>query len=215
VLVVAACATTRIEPDAERDLVPSATHAEDTTPKLRRRLVPPEVMIRSYLDLFGGLAPLEVQKRARGRGNLFDTWDDYLSALGLPDLRLDLPRATQTNAIEVATLDRLAIALCDRAVEHDLAGRTPIADRTVFIFEAGTADAAAFAPKLDALHRLFLGYPLALAPPERSRRFYVLFADVVARHRAPGAARSAFKPEEAGWAAVCYGLVRHPERVLY
>ena len=77
--------------------------------------------MRTYLHLFGGLAPLEFQKRARGSdgASLFDTWDDYVSALGFPDYRLDVPRQTQTNALMVATFERLGVALCDRALEHD------------------------------------------------------------------------------------------------
>ena len=55
-------------------------------------MVPPEVYLRAYLTWFGGLAPLDVQARARGKA-LFDAWDDYLAALGLPDYRIDLPRA--------------------------------------------------------------------------------------------------------------------------
>jgi len=56
--------------------------------------------MRTYLQLFGGLVPLEVQKKAKGSdGNqLFDSWDDYLSALGFPDYRNDIraaPRPTR------------------------------------------------------------------------------------------------------------------------
>ncbi|WP_437712218.1 hypothetical protein WMF45_42520 [Sorangium sp. So ce448] len=37
--------------------------------------------------------PAEVERRARGddKAALFDTWGDYLAALGLPDHGLDLP----------------------------------------------------------------------------------------------------------------------------
>jgi hypothetical protein len=197
--------------------------AEDTAPKQDMRLVPPEVTMRTYLQLFGGLAPLAVQARARGGdGNaLFDTWDDYVSALGMPDHHLDIPRQTQTNALMVATFDRIGIALCDRAVEHDLrsAGKAPappVGERVVFAFELpdGEVDARGFAERFDVLHRTFLGYPATLAPPDRTDRFFQLYRDIVAGH-AKAQPRSRFSPREAGWAAVCYGLVRHPEFQLY
>jgi hypothetical protein len=198
--------------------------AEDTSPKENLRMVPPEVYMRTYLRLFGGLAPLEAQKRARAGdgGNLFDTWDDYVSALGFPDYRLDIPRQMQTNALMMATFERLGVALCDRAVEHDLRpgkggqGLLPDSQRLVFAFElpSGPLDARDFAPRFDVLHRTFLGYPAALAPPQRAGRFYKLYEQIVADH-AKDAPKSRFTPQEAGWAAVCYGLVRHPEFQLY
>ena len=202
-------------------LVEQGTTAMDTTPKQDRRLVPAEAYVRTYLQLFGGLAPLEVQRRARGAdgGALFDTWDDYLSALGFPDYRLDLPRGTQTNALMIAAFERLGVALCDRAVEHDLEGKPPplTKDRLVFAFEppAGQVSEAAFAKGFDVLHRTFLGYPARLAPPGREASFFELYTKTVARHAEPGARRSRFTPVESGWAAVCYGLVRHPEFHLY
>jgi hypothetical protein len=185
--------------------------AVDTSPKERRRLVPPEVYVRTYLTLFGGLAPLAAQNAARGKqpGQLFDTWDDYLAALGLPDYRIDLPRTEKTNTLMMATFERLGVALCDRAVEHDLRGQTP---PLIFAFDApAELDEAGFASRFDTLHRLFLGYPAALAPPTRTPRFFQLWKDVVARHTK----KTLLSAVEAGWAAVCYGLVRHPEFVLY
>jgi hypothetical protein len=195
--------------------------ALDPTPKEERRLVPAEAYVRTYLQLFGGLAPLEVQRRARGAdgGALFDTWDDYLSALGFPDYRLDLPRGTQTNALMIAAFERLGVALCDRAVEHDLQGKAPprVEARLVFAFvpPAGEVGPAAFAPGFDVLHRTFLGYPARLAPPGREASFLSLYQETVARHTGPDAPRSRFSPAQAGWAAVCQGLVRHPEFHLY
>ena len=106
----------------------------DTTPKERRRMVAPETYLRAYLTWFGGLVPLDVQQRARPKG-LFDAWDDYLSALGLPDYKIDLPRQTQSNTLMLATLGRLGEALCVRAAERDLYGKTPLDQRTVFAFE--------------------------------------------------------------------------------
>src|SRR5262249_26776974 len=110
----------------------------------------------------------------------------------------------------------LGVALCDRAVEHDF--RAGEKDKAIFAFESpplGKIDQDAFASRFDVLHRTFLGYPAALAPTERTKRILNLYLDVVSRHSGPGAAKSRFSPEEAAWAAVCYGLVRHPEFHLY
>lgn len=209
-----------VTPLAAAPLQPRGVLAEDTAPKADLRMVPPEVYMRTYLQLFGGLAPLDVQRRARGGDGaaLFDTWDDYVSALGFPEYRTDIPRQTQTNALMVATFERLGVALCDRAVEHDLKAKTPtpMNERVVFAFEPprGPVDAAAFGPRFDVLHRTFLGYPASLAPPERAARFFQLYRDIVADH-AKALPKSRFTPDEAGWAAVCYGLVRHPEFHLY
>jgi hypothetical protein len=190
----------------------------DAGPEREARLVPPEAYMRTYIELFGGLAPLDVQARARGPEGLFDTWDAYLASLGLPDYKLDSPRQTQTNALMVATFERLGVALCDRAVESDLKSRPPVPvdKRVVFAFDvpATPLDSAAFAGRYDVLHRLFLGYPASLAPRERTTRFYDLYASIVSEH-AKGSVHSKFSPAESGWAAVCYGLVRHPEFHLY
>lgn len=221
-LALGACAQPdRVPREPAAPLVERSRAALDDTPKRDLRLVPAEAYVRTYLTLFGGLAPLEVQQRARGSDGaaLFDTWDDYLSALGFPDYRLDLPRATQTNALMMAAFERLGVALCDRAAEHDLVGRTPppLADRLVFAFEPprGEVDAVAFGPAFDVLHRTFLGYPARLAPPGRAESFRELYRGTVARHALKGAPKSRFTPVQAGWAAVCYGLVRHPEFHLY
>jgi len=92
----------------------------------------------------------------------------------------------------------------------------PLHDRLVFGFDEprGPVDAAAFGPRFDVLHRTFLGYPASLAPPTRTARFFQLYRDIVAGH-AKAEPKSRFTPDEAGWAAVCYGLVRHPEFHLY
>ncbi len=213
-----------VAPGPSTALTPAGVLSEDTAPKEDLRLVPPEAYMRTYLELFGGLAPLDVQKRARGGdgSQLFDTWDDYVSALGLPDYRFDIPRQTQTNALMVATFERLGVALCDRALEHDLRApkggeMLPVSQRLIFAFDAppkGELEAAAFGPRFDTLHRTFLGYPASLAPPQRVARFYQLYRDVEAGH-AKAEPKSRFSPAEAGWAAVCYGLVRHPEFHLY
>ena len=225
-LVLAGCASRTpesITPGPSTALAPAGVLSEDTAPKEDLRLVPPEAYMRTYLTLFGGLAPLDVQKRARGGdgAQLFDTWDDYVSAMGLPDYRFDIPRQTQTNALMVATFERLGVALCDRAIEHDLRAPKggeipPLGQRLVFAFDVpkGEVTVAEFAPRFDTLHRTFLGYPASLAPPQRVARFYQLYRDIEAGH-AKAEPRSRFSPAEAGWAAVCYGLVRHPEFHLY
>jgi hypothetical protein len=208
-----------------------AVASVDTAPKEEPRMVPPEAYMRTYLSLFGGLAPLDVQKRARGAvgAQLFDTWDDYFAALGFPDYRIDIPRVPQTNALMVATFERLGVALCDRAVEHDLRSKppVPISERVIFAFDLPPGDVgrAEFDTRFDVLHRTFLGYPASLAPPERAPRFYALYDGIAKRHAAPSTPqpspapsrppRSRFSPQEAGWAGVCYGLVRHPEFHLY
>jgi hypothetical protein len=194
--------------------------AQDTTHKEGPRLVPPEVYIRTYLSLFGGLSPIAAQTAAKGQDGtqLFDTWNEYLSSLGLPDYRIDIPRQTQTNTLMLATFERLGIALCDRALEKDLTGASPppASQRLVFAFDTPAAiDEAAFAERFDVMHRTFLGYPAALAPESRIANFFTLYSDTVARHAAPDAGKSRFSPVHSGWAVVCYGLVRHPEFHLY
>ena len=172
-------------------------------------MVPPEAYLRAYLGWFGGLVPLDVQQRARPK-QLFDAWDDYLAALGLPDYRTDLPRQTQSNTLMLATLGRLGEAMCVRAVEHDLHGKTPpaIDARVVFAFDSK----AEFAIGFDVLHRTFLGYPAKLAPADRASRFQQLFTDVAKRH---AGATNPLTADETAWAAVCTALVQHPEAELY
>lgn len=208
-----ACAAQTLEPSAPQPLAAHSTATIDTTPKARRRMVPPEVYLRAYLAWFGGLAPLAVQNRARPRG-LFDTWDDYLAALGLPDYRVDLPRQSQSNTLMLATLGRLGEALCARAAEHDLHRRLPLAQRIVFAFDvpAGPETQDEFAARFDVLHRTFLGYPAQLAPPGRVARFHELYAAVAARHAGE---RQPLTADETAWAAVCTALVQHPEAELY
>ena len=155
-------------------IVTTGTALEDTTRKEDLRMVPPEVYMRTYLQLFGALAPLDAQREARGKdgGNLFDTWDDYVAALGFPDYRLDVPRQTQTNALMVSTFERLGVALCDRALEHDWKGSSPppVQGRVIFAFEPtkGNVSVLAFSERFDVLHRTFLGYPRR--SPRRSGR---------------------------------------------
>lgn len=217
-----------VPPAAAPPLAPVSVVAEDTTQKEELRLVPVEAYVRTYLSLFGGLAPLEAQKRARGadKALLFDVWDDYLTTLGLPDYRIDLPRGAQTNALMLAAFERLGAALCDRALERDWKSRPAVAidERLIYAFEepAQHPTKAAFADGFDVLHRTFLGYPAALAPTDRLARFHRLFEDTVARHEAAAARppskdtpKSRLSPVEAGWVTVCEGLIRHPEFQLY
>lgn len=213
--LLAACGgSTVIAPSAPQPLPAHTEVMIDTTPKQRRRMVPPEVFLRAYLTWFGGLAPLDVQAKARPK-NLFDAWDDYLAALGLPDYRIDQPRATQSNTLMIATLGRLGEALCIRAAERDLhGGKTPLAKRVVFAFEAKAEPTRAeFAERFDILHRTFLGYPSRLAPAERIDRFFALYQAVAAHH--PAKKKTALDPDETAWAAVCTALVEHPETELY
>jgi hypothetical protein len=179
----------------------------DTTPKERRRMVPPEVYLRAYLGWFGGLAPLDAQTRAKPKG-LFDAWDDYLAALGLPDYKIDLPRQTQTNTLMLATFGRLGEALCIRAAEHDLHAKQPA---VVFAFDPKVATFDDFVTRFDVLHRTFLGYPVRLAPADRAPKFFALYTQVVAHHPKKGP----LTPDETAWAAVCTALVQHPEAELY
>jgi hypothetical protein len=206
-VLVTACTATTLAPSSPQPLPAPTASMIDTTPKARRRMVPPEVYLRAYLTWFGGLAPLDVQNRARPKG-LFDAWDDYLAALGLPDYKIDLPRQTQSNTLMLATLGRLGEALCIRAAEHDLHAKTPPEQRVVFTFDIKDDFAASF----DVLHRTFLGYPLKLAPPDRLERFHTLFTQVASRH---AGAKQPLSPEETAWAAVCAALVQHPEAELY
>lgn len=201
------------------DLPGHGALTQDKTPKEGPRLLPVEVYIQFYLDVFGGLSPLAAETAARGKDGsaLFDTWRDYLASLGLPDYEKDIARVGQTNAIMLATFERIGISLCDRAVERDLKGTLALDKRTVFAFEPTKAEptAAEFEQRFDVLHRTFLGYPAALAETPRTSRFFSLYQDTVTRHSAQGAPKSGFTPSQAGWAAVCYGLVRHPELHTY
>ncbi|HXU81757.1 MAG TPA: hypothetical protein VN914_10200 [Polyangia bacterium] len=214
-LLVLGCAPPlAIAPKDQAPAAPVFVTAQDSSPKEEVRMLPAEAYLRTYLQLFGATAPLEVQRSAR-RNGLFDSWNEYAAALGLPDHRNDLPRSSQTNALMIATFDRLAIALCVRAAEQDLRPQVAPGQRLVFAF-AGTprpGDARAFAEPFDVLHRTFLGYPAALAPPGRTRAFFSLFQATVARHEKTPA--RGLGPVEAGWAAVCLGLARHPEFHTY
>jgi hypothetical protein len=208
--VVAPTATGALQPIHPSTII-------DTSPKAEPRLLPAEAYARTYLALFGGLSPLEAQKRARGGegAQLFDTWGDYLATLGFPDYKNDLPRANQTNALMAATFERLGLALCDRSAERDLGPAPPPVEERLFSFDAAPVDEAAFAPRFDQLHRAFLGYPAALAPPGRARRFFELYRGTLARHQAKDAPKSRLAPEAAAWSSVCQALVRHPEMNFY
>jgi hypothetical protein len=197
---------------------------QDTAPKESQRMVPPEAYLRTYLQIFGGMTPLEVQADAKKLINnknvlLFDTWGDYLALLGLPDYASDIPRTTQTNALMLSTFERLGVTLCDRAIERDLKAvpPVPVAGRRVFAFEvpADAIDQAAFAERFDVLHRTFLGYPAALATTDRTTKFFALYQGAFTKYSAADAPASRLTPAEVGWASVCYGLIRHPEFHLY
>jgi len=212
-ILLVGCGAGAITPSQTTALPAHQTRMIDTTPKERRRMVSPEVYLRAYLTWFGGLVPLDVQNRARPKG-LFDAWDDYLSALGLPDYKTDLPRQTQSNTLMLATLGRLGEALCARAAEHDLhGGKTPLDQRVVFAFDLnGDESDETFMDRFDILHRTFLGYPAKLAPGERVQKFHALWTDVAARH---AKAKNPLTADETAWVAVCTALVQHPEAELY
>ena len=203
-LLLVACGASTVAPSKPAPLPAAHEVALDTTPKEKKRMLPPEVYLRAYLGWFGGLAPLDVQARARPKG-LFDAWEDYLAALGLPDYKIDLPRQTQSNTLMLATLGRLGEVLCVRAAEHDLHAHQQPA--VVFAFDPR----ADFAVGFDVLHQTFLGYPVRLAPADRVQKFQKLFDDVRARHKA----KNPLSPDETAWAAVCAALVQHPEAELY
>lgn len=199
------------------DLPGHAGLAVDTRPKQGPRTMPVETYLRSYQMLFGGISAQEIAQVAKGAdGNdLFGAWSDSLGALGLPDYALDIARASDTNTVMLGAYERLGIALCDRAVERELrAGST--GTRLVFDFRVATdpLDRAAFDDGFERLHRTFLGYPSKLSQG-RNDRFFGVYSDVVRRHAATSAPVSKFSPGEAGWAVVCYGLIRHPEFHLY
>jgi hypothetical protein len=189
----------------------------DNSRKEGPRLLSGETLIRSYLSLFGGLAPLEMQTRLRGttptgQAALFDTWTDYLAALGMPDYGLDIPRFDQTNPLMLAAYERIGVALCDRAVTSDLRA-TDATQRVVFRFNlpAGAPSDTELDQRIGMLHRRFLAYPLAMAPDGRAARFRQLYRDTAART----ATRPGMNPTEAAWATVCYAFVRHPEFHVY
>lgn len=177
-------------------------------------MVPPEAFLRGYLAWFGEPGAAEVHAKARG-WNLFDNWADYLAALGLPDYKLDVPRATQSNTMMLATIGRLGEALCIRAAEHDLRdlrGKRPLEERRIYAFEPkADASLAEFELGFDVLHRTFLGYPLKVAPADRSARFFELYQRVASRHTSGGRLNA----EQTAWAAICAALVMHPETELY
>ncbi len=190
--------------------------AQDTTPKEGPRLLPVEAYLKTYLQIFGGLTPKEIEGSAK-KDALFRAWSDYLGVLGLPDYGRDIGRQPETNPLMLATFERLGIALCDEALIHDWKAmpKPAVKDRHVFAFDmpADKPTQADFAKGFEVMHRTFLGYPAKMARTDRVTRFYGLYNDVVKAHD-PKVSKN-FTAQEAGWAAVCYGLVRHPELHLY
>lgn len=226
VLALASCQASPPEVVAPRALPPPAIAEAPRESFVARetRLVPAEVLIHSYTQIFGDLMLPEVRApydEAARRGAYFG-WDQHLAALGLPDYTRDLGRATQTNTIMAAAFERLGVILCDRAAGRDLYSRSPkplppaarglafVEPRTVFAFEPRPAplSEADFGPRFDVLHRTFLGYPARLAPPERLHEFFAVYKKVESRHVA---LKQGQAPHVSAWSAVCQGLVRHPE----
>ena len=211
-VVLAACGGSSVIHGQQATPLPvhPSTSIDLGPPVARARMLPPEAFLRAYLQWFGGLAPAEVQKRG---GPLFGRWEDYLAALGLPNYAYEFPRVSQTNTLMVASLDRLAEALCVRAAEHDLHQQPPLDQRVVFAFASRPQWAFGdFVTDLDVLHRTFLGYPLQLAPEGRAGRFYALFEQVRSNHAQVAAPLTA---DEMAWVAVCKALVVHPEAEIY
>lgn len=205
-------------PSVPATAIPGHESLQDNSPKEGPRLLHAEVYLRSYGRLFGDLTPAQVEAVARGDnpGVVFDRWRDYLASLGLPDYRADVNRGVATNSLMIATFDRLAIALCIRAVERELRGVIPMESRRVFAFDAPdrALSDAEFDERFDVLHRTFLGYPAHLAETDRINRFRTLFRTTIKDAETNALPRN-FTPRETGWAAVCYGLARHPEFHLY
>ena len=141
-----ACARTEVVPRVAAAPLPEIGHtAEDTTPK-EDLAAGAGRGLHAHLPHSSSAGSRRSRCRSRARGGdgaaLFDTWDDYLSALGFPDYRLDMPAAPQTNALMVAAFERLGVALCDRAVEHDwprASRRRPSGERLVFAFDGRRA----------------------------------------------------------------------------
>jgi hypothetical protein len=183
------------------------------------RTMTAETYLQSYMALFGASSPSEVATLAKGADGreIFETWSDHIGALGLPDYATDIARAGDTNALMLGAYERLGMALCERAAERDLRATGGSTARIVFDFSlpSNSLDRAAFDAGFDVLHRTTLGYPARLAPRSRSEGFFKLYSTVVGSHGQAGAVTSRLSPAEAGWAAVCEGLLRHPEFHLY
>jgi hypothetical protein len=204
--------------------IPGHEGLQDNSIKEGPRMVPAEAYLRTYLKLFGGLAPIAAQEKLLGVGaskaDLFDSWNVYVNALGLPNYVADSSRAPQTNPLMVATYERMGNALCERAMENDWRTNTPLTRRLIFAFNrpaGGVTTLATFETGLDVLHRTFLGYPVNLAPANRVSDMWGVFQSAK-RAQAPadaGPLSVRFTAEEAAWTAMCYVLIRHPEFQFY
>ena len=179
--------------------------------------------MRTYLQLFGGLAPLDVQKRARGgdgaRSSTPGTTTSRRSAS--PTIASTSRASTQTNALMIADVRAARRgALRSRASSTICKGQAAAARPSALVF---AFDLPARARRRRGRSRR--GSTSCTAPSSATRRrsrrrsararFFQLYRDIVARPR-QGATRSrASPPTRPAWAAVCYGLVRHPEFHLY
>ena len=174
--------------------------------------------MRSYLQLFGGLAPLDAQTALRGNNGLFDTWRDYLAALGMPDYTLEIARNPQTNSLMIATFERMGVALCDRAVEKELQADTRRRRRHS---ERSSLSSRPQRSRRRPIHRA-LRHPSSdfsrLSGQARQKPIACPLLQDLHRHRGrprgQGRSQILFTPPLAGWATVCYGLVRHPSSTL-
>jgi hypothetical protein len=221
VVLAPACSAEEVE--EPKPSAPSATPIPehegadiDARRKEGPRLLVAETYLRSYLELFRGLSPEEVERAARGAepDELFSKWTDHLGAIGLPDHGIDIARARETNTLMLGAYERLAVALCDREAQVELGATDGPRSLYAFALAADARERAGFDTRFDILHRTLLGYPAALAPG-RADRFHALYIGVLDRHEGGGATASKLAPAAAAWAAVCQGLVRHPEFHLY
>ena len=184
-------------------------------------MVPPEVTMRTYLHLFGALAPLEFQKGARGATARASSTRGTTTSprSGSPTIASTSPaRRRPTRSWwppSSASASRSATARSSTTGKEDAA--EPVQERVIFAFDPPKGHVSTAQTSLrgsTCLHRTFLGYPARSRRRERSQRFYALY-ETIAKEHAKAAPKSRFTPDEAGWAAVCYGLVRHPEFHLY
>lgn len=213
--------TGRVPPVTMEQIPGHDTIAQDNSAKEPPRLQPAEAYIRTYLMLFGNLTALQAQalfQSPNANNGLFDTWNSYLGALGLPNYTTDFPRGTRTNALMIAAFERLGIALCDKAMDREVKATPPVAlaQRNIYPFDFpadGKLDVNQFTVRFDAMHQIFLSYPVGLAPTDRVNRYYKLYNETLAKQ--PTNQNLKYTPAEAAWAAMCYGLIRHPEFHLY
>ena len=151
--------------------------------------------MRTYLQLFGGLAPLDVQKRARGgrrRAALRHVGRLRVGA-GLARLPLRHPAADadqRAHGGDVRAPRRRALRPRARARSASAEGRRAAAGASASSSRSSCRQGAGStwqpsAPRFDVLHRTFLGYPAPLAPAAA----HGALLPAVPRHRRLGTPR--------------------------